>query len=54
MSSVVPETIRQNLISDGIFPALRQDARLFFDVRTKEMLKHVLQVVSSGGSRIRK
>jgi hypothetical protein len=54
MSSVVPETIRQNLINDGIFPALRQGARLFFDVRTKEMLKHVMQVVSSGGSRAKK
>lgn len=54
MSSVVPETIRQNLISDGIFPGLRQGARLFFDVRTKEMLKHVMQVVSSGGSRVKK
>jgi len=54
MSSVVPETIRQNLINDGIFPALRQGARLFFDVRTKEMLRHVMQVVSSGGSRAKK
>lgn len=51
MSSTAPETIRQNLIEDGIFPQLRQDARLFFDVRTKEMFKHVIQVVGSLGSR---
>lgn len=51
MSSVVPETMRQNLIDDGIFPELRESARLFFDVRTKEMLKHVIQVVGSQGSR---
>ncbi|MEN6307698.1 MAG: vWA domain-containing protein [Anaerohalosphaeraceae bacterium] len=51
MSSEMPETIYQNLVSDGIFPALRQNARLFFDVRTKEMLKHVIQVVGSIGSR---
>jgi hypothetical protein len=47
----MPEAIHQNLVSDGIFPALRQNARLFFDVRTKEMLKHVIQVVGSIGSR---
>jgi len=51
MSSEMPEAIYQNLVSDGIFPALRQNARLFFDVRTKEMLKHVIQVVGSIGSR---
>jgi len=51
MSSVVPETIRQNLIEDGIFPQMRQGSRLFFDVRTKEMLKHVIQAVGSQGSR---
>jgi hypothetical protein len=49
MSSVMPDSIRQNLIGDGIFPAIRDGARLFFDVRTKEMLKHVIQVVGSGG-----
>lgn len=53
MSSIVPDTIRQNLIGDGIFPAIRENSRLFFDVRTKEMLKHVIQVVGSGGSRLR-
>ena len=47
MSSVVPEAIRQNLVNDGIFPKFRPGARLFFDVRTKEMLKHVIQVVAS-------
>lgn len=51
MSSEIPDSIRQNLIGDGIFPNLRTGARLFFDVRTKEMLKHVIQVVGSIGSR---
>ena len=51
MSSEVPDCIRENLIQDGIFPQLRDGARLFFDVRTKEMLKHVIQVVGSLGSR---
>lgn len=53
MSSVIPNSIRQNLIDDGIFPVIRENARLFFDVRTKEMLKHVIRVVGSGGSRLR-
>lgn len=48
MSSVIPNSMRQNLIDDGIFPLIRENARLFFDVRTKEMLKHVIQVVGSG------
>ncbi len=52
MSSVIPDTMRENLVNDGIFPAIRQNARLFFDVRTREMLKHVIQVVGSGGSRL--
>jgi hypothetical protein len=52
MSSVIPETMRENLVNDGIFPVIRDNVRLFFDVRTKEMLKHVIQVVGSGGSRI--
>ncbi len=51
MSSEMPEAIYQNLIDDGIFPNLRKGSRLFFDVRTKEMLKHVIQVVGSIGSR---
>jgi hypothetical protein len=51
MSSVMPSTIRENLINDNIFPQIRENARLFFDVRTKEMLKHVIQVVGSTGSR---
>ncbi len=51
MSSEIPESIRQNLIDDGIFPNLRAGTRLFFDVRTKEMLKNVIQVVGSIGSR---
>ena len=51
MSSVAPEAIRQNLVDDGIFPNFREGARLFFDVRTKEMMKHCIQVVGSQGSR---
>lgn len=51
MSSPAPDAIRQNLIEDGIFPQLREGARLYFDVRTKEMLKHVIQAVGSQGSR---
>lgn len=51
MSSEMPETIFRNLVDDGIFPNLREGSRLFFDVRTKEMLKHVIQVVGSIGSR---
>ncbi len=51
MSSPAPPCIGQNLIEDGIFPKLRPGARLFFDVRTKEMLKHAIQVVGSQGSR---
>lgn len=53
MSSVMPDTIRQNLINDGIFPNIRVGARLFFDVRTELMLKNVLAVVGSTGSRVR-
>lgn len=51
MSSEMPDTVFNNLVEDGIFPKLRQGSRLFFDVRTKEMLKHVIQVVGSIGSR---
>ena len=51
MSSVMPSTIRENLVNDNIFPQIRENVRLFFDVRTKEMLKHVIQVVGSTGSR---
>ena len=50
MSSEAPPCIHQNLVDDGVFPSLRPGARLFFDVRTKEMLKHVIQVVGSIGS----
>jgi hypothetical protein len=52
MSSEAPATIEANLKADGIFPKLRTGARLFFDVRTKEMLKHTIQVVGSMGSRM--
>ena len=52
MSSVAPESIIANLKSDNIFPQLRDGARLFFDVRTREMLKHVIQVIGSMGSRM--
>ena len=50
MSSQAPESIEANLKADNIFPQLRSGARLFFDVRTKEMLKHVIQVIGSMGS----
>ena len=51
MSSIAPPAIHDNLVSDGIFPAFREGARLYFDVRTREMLKHVIQSVGSVGSR---
>ena len=51
MSSVAPETIRQNLVGDEVFPRFRSGASLYFDVRTKDMLKHVIQSVGSVGSR---
>jgi hypothetical protein len=51
MSSQAPACIHQNLVDDGIFANLRKGSRLFFDVRTKEMLKHTIQVVGSLGSR---
>ena len=47
MSSPAPACIEANLKADGIFPGFRAGSRLFFDVRTKEMLKNVIQVVSS-------
>ena len=50
MSSEAPECILENLKADNIFPKLRSGSRLFFDVRTKETLKHSLQVVGSMGS----
>jgi hypothetical protein len=53
MSSVMPETIRQNLIDGGIFPKIRAGVRLFFDVRTQLMLQKVIAVVGSTGSRMR-
>jgi hypothetical protein len=52
MSSVIPDSMRETLVNDGIFPAIRENVRLFFDVRTREMLKHVIRVVGSGGSRL--
>jgi hypothetical protein len=52
MSSEAPEAVQANLKADGIFPQIRPRSRLFFDVRTKEMLKHTIQVVSSIGSRV--
>ncbi len=47
MSSQMPEVIYENLVAQAIFPQLRKDAHLFFDVRTRDMLKHVIQVVGS-------
>jgi len=52
MSSEAPECILDNLKADNIFPKIRSGSRLFFDVRTKETLKHTLQVVGSMGSRM--
>ena len=52
MSSQAPASIEENLKSENIFPKLRTGSRLFFDVRTKEMLKHVIQVIGSMGSRM--
>lgn len=52
MSSVIPDTMRENLAYDSIFPSVRENIRLFFDVRTNEMLKHVIRVVGYGGSRL--
>ena len=52
MSSEVPPCIEANLKADGIFPQLRPGSRLFFDVRTKDMLKHVIQVIGSMNSRM--
>lgn len=52
MSSEVPPCIEANLKADGIFPQLRPGSRLFFDVRTKDMLKHVIQVIGSLNSRM--
>jgi hypothetical protein len=51
MSSEMPPCIQQNLVNACIFPVIRPGARLFFDIRTKEMLKHAIQVVGSVGSR---
>lgn len=51
MSSVVPELMRQTLVEQGTFPQIRAGSHLFFDVRTREMLKHVIQVVGSMESR---
>ena len=52
MSSVAPDSILDNLKADSIFPKIRPGSRLFFDVRTKDMLKNCLQVVGSMGSRM--
>ena len=52
MSSQAPDCIVENLKADGTFPQFRTGARLFFDVRTKEMLKNVIQVIGSMGSRM--
>jgi len=54
MSSEIPPSIEANLKDDGIFPELRSGSRAFFDVRTKDMLKHVIQVIGSLGSRMKR
>ena len=51
MSSDIPDCMQANLIEDGVFPHLRSGCRLFFDVRTREMLKNVIQVIGGLGSR---
>lgn len=51
MSSVMPQSIEDNLKAMNIFPKIRANSRLFFDVRTKDMLKHVIQVIGSIESR---
>lgn len=51
MSSVLPDNMHATLVEHlRIFPKLRPKSRLFFDVRTKEMLKNVIQVAGSIGS----
>ena len=50
MSSAAPDTIRMNLVEMQIFPQFQAGARLYFDVRTQDMLKHVLAVVGSQGT----
>jgi hypothetical protein len=52
MSSQAPECILANLKADNFFPKLRAGCRLFFDVRTKEMLKNAIAAVGSMGSRM--
>jgi len=52
MSSPAPECIEANLKADNIFPQFRSGSHLFFDVRTKEMLKNTIQVIGSMGSRM--
>ncbi len=51
MSSIIPEPIRLNLIEEGIFPSIKQGAKAFFDVRSKESLKKVIQTVGSTPSK---
>lgn len=52
MSSQAPECVEAYLKTDNILPQFRTGSRLFFDVRTKEMLKEVIQVIGSVGSRM--
>lgn len=54
MASPTPDTIRANLVDDAIFQSLRDGSKLYFDVRTREMLKHAIQAVGSLGSRLNK
>ena len=50
MSSETPDSVHRNLVDSGTFPTLRTGTRLFYDIRTREMLKQVIQVVGSGES----
>jgi hypothetical protein len=52
MSSAMPACVEENLKSMGIFPVIRPNSRLFFDVRTKDMLKKVVQLIGSVESRM--
>ena len=49
MSSVAPDRIYMNLVESRIFPDFRQGSRLYFDLRTQDMLKNVLPVVGALG-----
>jgi hypothetical protein len=51
MSSDIPARLYANLKADKVFPQIRPGARLFFDVRTRECLQAIFQIIGSIGSR---